>query len=108
MNSDTKKPKRSVDEIAFHEFAGALGETLDLLLIKDILSKPNVIDMYGWVDLEMFADWFSQGLEGYISAEEGTDEWTQAFDNNWNWGYDIGDLINGLLDRSIEGDKDEI
>ena len=103
---EINKPKRSVDEIAFHEFANTLGENLDLLLIKDILSKPNVIDMYGWVDPEMFADWFADAKVGFTGVEEDTPEWTEAFDNNWNWGYDIGDLINKLLDNSIKGNED--
>ena len=66
-------------------------------MLRDILTKHGVVDEQGWIDPEIFADWFAAGVEGYISAEPDTDEWQEAYDNNWNWGYDIGDNINSYI-----------
>ena len=66
-------------------------------MLRDILTKHGVVDEQGWIDPEIFADWFANGIEGYISAEPDTDEWQEAYDNNWNWGYDIGDNINSYI-----------
>ena len=66
-------------------------------MLRDILTKHGVVDEQGWIDTEIFADWFANGIEGYISAEPDTDEWQEAYDNNWNWGYDIGDNINSYI-----------
>lgn len=66
-------------------------------MLRDILTKHGVVDEQGWIDPEIFADWFAAGVEGYISAEPDTDEWQEAYDNNWTWGYDIGDNINSFI-----------
>lgn len=66
-------------------------------MLRDILTKHGVVDEQGWIDPEIFADWFAAGVEGYISAEPDTDEWQEAYDNNWTWGYDIGDNINSYI-----------
>ena len=66
-------------------------------MLRDILTKHGVVDEQGWIDPEIFADWFAAGVEGYISAEPDTDEWQAAYDTNWNWGYDIGDNINSYI-----------
>ena len=66
-------------------------------MLRDILTKHGVVDEQGWIDPEIFADWFAAGVEGYISAEPDTDEWQEAYDSNWNWGYDIGDNINSYI-----------
>jgi len=73
-------------------------------MLREILTKHRVVDEQGWIDPEVFADWFAAGVEGYISAEPDTDEWQEAYDNNWNWGYDIGDNINSYISDNF---KDE-
>ena len=73
-------------------------------MLRDILTKHGVVDEQGWIDPEIFADWFANGIEGYISAEPDTDEWQEAYDNNWNWGYDIGDNINSYISDNFKNE----
>ena len=73
-------------------------------MLREILTKHRVVDEQGWIDPEVFADWFAAGVEGYISAEPDTDEWQEAYDNNWNWGYDIGDNINSYISDNFQNE----
>ena len=79
------------------ELEGCVDGSTNIDMLRDILTKHGVVDEQGWIDPEIFADWFANGIEGYISAEPDTDEWQEAYDNNWNWGYDIGDNINSFI-----------
>ena len=79
------------------ELEGCVDGSTNIDMLRDILTKHGVVDEQGWIDPEIFADWFANGIEGYISAEPDTDEWQEAYDNNWNWGYDIGDNINSYI-----------
>ena len=79
------------------ELEDCVDGTTNIDMLRDILTKHGVVDEQGWIDPEIFADWFANGIEGYISAEPDTDEWQEAYDNNWNWGYDIGDNINSYI-----------
>ena len=73
-------------------------------MLREILTKHRVVDEQGWIDPEVFADWFAAGVEGYISAEPDTDEWQEAYDTNWNWGYDIGDNINSYISDNFQNE----
>ena len=86
------------------ELEGCVDGSTNIDMLRDILTKHGVVDEQGWIDPEIFADWFANGIEGYISAEPDTDEWQEAYDNNWNWGYDIGDNINSYISDNF---KDE-
>jgi hypothetical protein len=79
------------------ELEGCVDGSTNIDMLRDILTKHGVVDEQGWIDPEIFADWFAHGIEGYISAEPDTDEWQAAYDTNWNWGYDIGDNINSYI-----------
>ena len=86
------------------ELEDCVDGTTNIVMLRDILTKHGVVDEQGWIDPEIFADWFAAGIEGYISAEPDTDEWQAAYDTNWNWGYDIGDNINSYISDNF---KDE-
>ena len=79
------------------ELENCVNGTTNIAMLREILTKPNVVDEQGWIDPEIFADWFAHGIEGFIDAVPDTDEWQAAYDNNWNWGYDIGDNINSYI-----------
>lgn len=67
-------------------------------MVREILAKPGVIDEDSeLIDCESFAQWFAYGIEGYIDADEDTPEWQEAWDNNFNWGFDIADNINDYV-----------
>lgn len=79
------------------ELENCINGSFSIKVIREILSKHGVVDLEGYVDPEIFADWFAQSLEDMIGEYEDTPEWTEAYDNNWNWGYDIGDNINSAM-----------
>jgi len=79
------------------EIEDCINGSSNITMIRDILTKHGVVDLEGYIDPEVFADWFAQGIEGYIDAEEDSDEWTKANDVNWLWGYDIADNLNSYI-----------
>ncbi len=79
------------------ELESCVDGTTNIAMLREILTKHRVIDLEGWIDPEVFADWFASGIQGFIDAEPNTAEWQEAYDNNWSWGYDIGDNINSLI-----------
>lgn len=90
---------KNVHSLADEEIEDCIEGSSNIDMIRDILTKHGVIDLEGRVDAEVFADWFAQAIEDYIEADVDSDEWTEAFDNNWNWGYNIADNINDLLEE---------
>jgi len=88
---------KNVKNLTDDELEECVDGSTNLDMIRDILTKHGVVDLEGWIDPEIFADWFASGIAGYIDAEPDTDEWIEANDNNWNWGYDIADNINGYI-----------
>jgi len=89
---------KNVHALTNDEIEDCIEGSSNIEMIRDILTKHGVVDIEGHVDSEIFADWFAQALEGYIDADKDTVEYTEAFDNNWNWGYNIADNINDLLE----------
>ena len=79
------------------ELEECVNGTTNIAMLREILTKHGVVDEQGWIDPEIFADWFAAGIEDFIDAVPDTDEWQAAYDNNWNWGYDIGDNINSYI-----------
>lgn len=94
---------RSVHELSDDELEDCIDGSSNLDMIRDILTKHKVVNDQGYVDAENFADWFAMGVEGYIDAEVDSEEWNEANQNNWDWGYDIADAINDLISED-QGD----
>ena len=86
------------------ELEDCVNGTTSIVMLREILTKHRVVDEQGWIDPEIFADWFAHGIEGFIDAEPETDEWQEAYDNNWNWGYDIGDNINSYISDNFQNE----
>ncbi len=95
---------KNVKELTDEELEDCVDGTTNIDMLRDILTKPNVVDEQGWIDPEIFADWFANGVEGHISAEPDTDEWQETYDNNWIWGYDIGDNINSYISDNFKNE----
>ena len=86
------------------ELEDCVNGTTNIAMLREILTKPNVVDEQGWIDPEIFADWFAHGIEGFIDAVPDTDEWRAAYDTNWNLGYDIGDNINSYISDNFQNE----
>lgn len=93
---------KDVHDLSDDEIEECIDGSSNVDMIRDIFTKVGVVNDEGFLDPEVFADWFAMGIEGFIDAEEDTDEWTEANDNNWNWGYDIADNINSYISNDFE------
>ena len=96
---EIERPGRSPLDLSIEELEECVDGSFYGHSIIQILTKPGVIDQYGWVDPENFADWFASSLEDMSGEEEDTEAWTKAFDINWNWGYDTADNINAKITK---------
>lgn len=96
---------KDVKNLTDDEIESCIEGSSNIEMIRDILTKHGVVDLEGYVDPEVFADWFAQGIEGYIDAKMNSDEWIESNDTNWNWGYDIGDNINSLISNNFKDEE---
>ncbi len=71
-----------------------------MALIREILGKPFCLNDDGTVDPQKFAQWFSYALEGFIEADEESEEWYEANGNNYLWGIDIAENINYYINNN--------
>lgn len=96
---------KRVFDLTDEELEDCVDGSSNIEMIRDILTRQGVVDEQGWVDSEIFADWFAKGIEGFIDAEQDSEEWVAAFDNNWNWGYDIADNINSVISDNFKEEE---
>lgn len=96
---------KNVLELTDDELEECIDGSTNIDMIRDILTKHGVVDGDGYIDPEIFADWFAQGIQGYIDAERDSDDWVEANDTNWNWGYDIGDNINSYISDNFKDEE---
>lgn len=87
----------NVKDLTDQELEDCVDGTTNITMLRSIFDQFGVLDDQGWIDPDIFADWFATGIEGFIDAEPDSDEWQEAYDNNWNWGYDIADNINSYI-----------
>ena len=66
----------------------------DIKMIREVIEMTQQENL---VDEECFADVFSFNIRGFIDAEEDSDEYDEAYTNNWEWGRTIAENINALL-----------
>lgn len=87
------------EQITDDELEDCFEGSSNIDMVREILNKPGVVIGPGIVDDESFADWFAYAIEGFIDAEEDTDEWQEAWDVNFDWGLTIASNINDLLEE---------
>ena len=88
---------KSAHELTDDELEDCVDGSTNISMLREILTKHGVVDLEGYIDPEIFADWFSIGLAGYITEDVDSAEWAEANDTNWNWGYDIADNVNSYI-----------
>lgn len=94
----------NVFELSDEELEDCVDGSTNITMLRDILTKVNVVGEDGFVNVESFASWFAYGLEGYIAADEDEepDEWQEAYDSNEQWGRDIAENINYYIGMEDE------
>jgi hypothetical protein len=71
----------------------------EVTLIRNILNQPRVLWRSEFIDLNEFAETFACWREGFLSIDELTEEWMDAYNTNFDIGYEIANNLNELLDR---------
>ena len=82
------------DIIDDEDLAWCIDGCTDLNMIRRII---DITQQETLVDVHMFAEQFAKNIEGFIDAEEGTSEWREAYENNFDWGIGIADSINDYI-----------
>lgn len=85
---------KTVFDLTDEELEECIDGVTDLQLIRRLLKECVLIDQ------ERFAELFANALAGFITEEEGTKEYFEAFDNNYAWGYDIINSINEMVAKN--------
>lgn len=88
------------DILSDEELEECIDGSSNITMIRDIIEKTQKETL---LDVESFGGWFAYGVEGYIEAEEGTEEWEECNENNLEWGRSIAENINELvLEKWVE------
>ena len=87
------------EQITDDELGDCFEGSSNIDMVREILEKPGVVTGPGIIDSDQFAEWFAYAIEGFIDAEEDTEEWREAWDINFDWGLTIADNINDLLEE---------
>jgi len=90
---------RNVFELDDEELEDCFDGSSNVDMVREILEKDNVVNEDGYVDVDLFAEWFAYAIEGFIDADEDTDDWQDAWNNNYIWGQGIAENINEYLDE---------
>lgn len=89
--------KRTPDSLSDEEIEDCIEGSSDIDMIREILQKAYVINDQGFVEEDLFANWFATGIEGFIDADPGSDEFDDAWEANHGWALNIAANINDLL-----------
>ena len=87
-----------IDHLTDEELEACVDGNTNMDLLREILEKPFcVVDNV--VDEAQFAQWFAYALEGFIGVDqdEEPEEWEQAYQTNYDWGYEIAENINDYV-----------
>ena len=90
---------RNVFELTDQELEDCFDGSSSVTMVREILQKDDSV-YEGYVVVEAFAQWFAYGIKGYIDADEGSDAWQEAWNNNYIWGKSIAQNINDYLDTA--------
>jgi hypothetical protein len=89
--------KRTPDSLTDEEIEDCIEGSSDIDMIREILTKAYVINDQGFVEEDIFANWFATGIEGFIDADPDTEEFDEAWQANHEWALNIAANINDLL-----------
>lgn len=82
------------DILSDEELEECIEGSSNITMIRDIIERTQKETL---LDVESFSEWFAYGVEGYIEAEEGTEEWEECNENNREWGECIAENINEMV-----------
>lgn len=86
---------KTIDDLTDDQIENCFEGSSDVNMVRKIAKK--CIDENGYVDVEDFSQAFAESIEGFISEEEGSDEWDDVWYENRNWGEIIAENINEIM-----------
>lgn len=91
------KPKFSIFDLSDDQIESCLDGASNVEMVRNLLNDAYNKDLNS-VDEMDFAFEFAEAIKGFIDAEEGTDEWEEANDTNYEWGESIAQNVNELIE----------
>ena len=90
---------RSPSDLTDEEIEECIDGSSNVDMIREIMTMEDVYDEEDSTHLheENFATRFAYAIEGFIDADQGTPEFDEAWDNNYEWALSIAENINDLL-----------
>ncbi len=82
------------DIIDDEDLAWCIDGSTDLNMVRRLI---DVCQNEALLDVQQFGEMFARQIEGFIDAAEGTEEWEEAYENNYDWGIGIADTINDYV-----------
>jgi hypothetical protein len=76
------------------DLAWCIDGSTDLNMVRRLI---DVCQNEALLDVQQFGEMFARQIEGFIDAAEGTEEWEEAYENNYDWGVGIADTINDYV-----------
>lgn len=76
------------------DLAWCIDGSSDLNMVRRLI---DVCQDESLLDVQRFGEMFARQIEGFIDAIEGSEEWEEAYENNFNWGVSIADSINDFV-----------
>lgn len=76
------------------DLAWCIDGSTDLNMVRRLI---DVCQNEALLDVQQFGEMFARQIEGFIDAAEGTEEWEEAYENNYEWGIGIADTINDYV-----------
>jgi hypothetical protein len=85
---------RDPGDLTDEEIEECIDGSSDVRMIRE-----NVYDQEDSTHLNEanFATRFAYAIEGFIDADPETEEWSEAWDNNYEWALTIAENINDML-----------
>lgn len=86
---------RTIDQICDEELEECYDGTTNNDMVRELIEQT--LDDEGYIDIEDFGYSFARAIEGYIDADEDSDEYVESWEANQAWGESIAENINDAL-----------
>ena len=90
-------PIRTIDKITDSELEDCFDGCTDIEMVRRLVGECT--DEQGWIDSLDFGDCFAPQIQGFIDADQGSEDYEEAWEANRQWGENIAENINDSLSR---------
>ena len=86
---------RTIDQISDDELESCYDGCTNNDMVRELVEE--CLDDEGYINVEDFGYFFARAIEGFIDAEEDSDEYVESWEANLEWGERIAENINEAL-----------